>query len=256
MRSSDRLLPLRLQLPFFPSARRNCPLSLPKSHAAATRSPSPPITRRWPEILAAVKGCTGAKIEIPEGAVHVRSFEELGPGPARVVLDKLLSGTPYNYVILSSEANPLKVETVLMSMRNSDTDKPGASIPADLPATAGRRLWQHMQKFDKPDPSTVNEDGTVDVDAAAAAEREGSLPGQVADPNAAQPSANAAAPGAPDSSASAVAATPPVAPPVVNPGSNADPAAAVQDRISQMQQMFNQRQQMLKTQNQSGAPNN
>jgi hypothetical protein len=211
------------------------------------------------EILAAVKGCTGAKIEIPEGAVHVRSFEELGPGPVRAVLDQLLSGTPYNYVIQSSDTNPLKVETVMMSMRVADTDKPGAAaVTDDLPATSGRRKWQHMQRFDKPDPSTVNEDGTVNVEAAAAAEKEGSLPGQPADPNAGQPSANPATP-TPDASATAVAEAPPitpVAPPIVAPGSNADPAAAVQDRIAQMQQMFNQRQQMLKPQGQSAPPNN
>ena len=215
------------------------------------------------EILAAVKGCTGAKIEIPEGAIQVRSFEELGPGPVRAVLDQLLSGTPYNYVIQSSEANPLKVETVLMSMRAADGDKPGNSIPADLPATSGRKLWQHMQRFDKPDPSSVNEDGTVNVDAAAAAEKEGGLPGQAASASSAQPSDNNAAPADPDASAAAVAAPAPVnpaAPPVANPGSSGDPSAAVSDRIAQMQQMFNQRQQMIKSQNQSqgqtGSPNN
>jgi hypothetical protein len=77
-------------------------------------------------ILAAVKGCTGARIDMPEGASRIRSFEELGPGPVREVLDQLLSGTPYNYVIQSSEANPLKVEQVLLSMRTDETGKPGS----------------------------------------------------------------------------------------------------------------------------------
>jgi hypothetical protein len=50
----------------------------------------------------------------------------------------------------------------------------------------------------------------------------------------------------------------PVAPPLVEPGSTADPSKAVQDRISSMQQLFNQRQQMMQKQNQSqsGSPNN
>jgi hypothetical protein len=49
-----------------------------------------------------------------------------------------------------------------------------------------------------------------------------------------------------------------VAPPIIEPGSTADPAKAVQDRISSMQQLFNQRQQMMQKQNQSqgGSPNN
>jgi len=52
-------------------------------------------------ILFAVRGCTGAHIDVPGDAGRVRSFEELGPGPVREVLDQLLSGTPYNYVIQS-----------------------------------------------------------------------------------------------------------------------------------------------------------
>jgi len=210
------------------------------------------------EILQAVKGCTGAKIDIPGDAISVRSFEQLGPGPARSVLDQLLSGTPYNYVILSSEANPLKLESVMLTMRGSDGDKP-ASLPPDLPVTNGRRLWQHMQKFDKPDPSQLNEDGTlIDPDAAAAAQAEAPLPAKAADPGA-SPAANGSAP-TPDASATAAAEPPPAsaAPPPLTPNANADPSQAVQDRISQMQQMFNQRQQMIKQQNQppSGTPNN
>ena len=52
----------------------------------------------------------------------------------------------------------------------------------------------------------------------------------------------------------AAATTPPpptpVAPPIVDPNSSGDPAKVVQDRIAAMQQMFNQRQQMIKNQNQ------
>ena len=196
-------------------------------------------------ILALVKGCTGAKIEIPEGASRVRSFEELGPGPVREVLDQLLSGTQYNYVIQSSEANPLKVETVLMSMRASDTDKPG-SISTDIPMTPGRRAWQKMQKFDKPDPSTLNSDGTPEeADAATPADQAGAQP---ADAPSDAPAAQATIAAAPPA---------PIVPPVVEANSNADPSKAIQDRISSMQQLFNQRQQMIQKQNQppNGTPN-
>ena len=72
-------------------------------------------------ILAGVRGCTGARIDVPSDAGRIRSFEELGPGPVREVLDQLLSGTPYNYVIQSSEANPLKVEQVLLSHPDVET---------------------------------------------------------------------------------------------------------------------------------------
>ena len=210
-------------------------------------------------ILAAVKGCTGAKIDIPEGASRVRSFEELGPGPVREVLDELLSGTQYNYVIQSSEANPAKVETVLLSMRGADGDKPGANangnaISTDLPMTAGRRAWQHMQKFDKPDPSTLNEDGTqVEADLATPASETAAAQSAEASANAADAATSEAA-----ASASTAPALTPVAAPIMQPGSNGDPSKVVQDRIAAMQQMFSQRQQMIQKQNQSqtGTPNN
>jgi hypothetical protein len=206
-------------------------------------------------VLADVKGCTGAKIEIPAGASRIRAFEELGPGPVRKVLDQLLSGTPYNYVIESSEANPLRVEKVSLSMRASDSDKPG-SDEADVPLSNGRQLWKRMQKFDKPDPSSINEDGAVDGEPVLANENIAATPAP-ADPNGAPPPAASDAP-APDASASVTPPLTPVAPPVVEPGSTADPSKAIQDRISSMQQLFNQRQQMIQKQNQppAGSPNN
>jgi len=207
-------------------------------------------------ILAAVRGCTGAKIDMPEGTAHIRTFEELGPGPVREVLDTLLSGTPYNYVIQSSEANPLKVEQVMLSMRTKDGEKPGSgpaseSISTDIPMTAGRRAWKLMQKFDKPDPSSLDGDTPTVADAESPADEATAA----ADSNGASGSPTSADP-------TQAAATPPAPPtPVAAPidaSSGGDPAKVVQDRIAAMQQMFNQRQQMIKSQNQgqSGAPNN
>jgi len=210
-------------------------------------------------ILAAVKGCTGARIDMPADASRIRSFEELGPGPARKVLDQLLSGTPYNYVILSSEASPQKVEQVLVSMRTEDNGKP-AAVSTDIPMTPGRRAWQHMQKFDKPDPAILNADGTqVESDATSPAEE--AFTAAAAQSTEANPAPAAANSGESAPAEAAAASTPPaamtpVAPPVVDPNSNTDPSKAIQDRIAQMQQMFNQRQQMIQKQNQSqsGSP--
>jgi hypothetical protein len=219
-------------------------------------------------ILSAVRGCTGAHIDIPGGAGTFRSFEQFGPGPARQVLDELLSGTQYNYVIQSSAANPLKVETVLLTMPSNEKDNPNAPS-TELPMTAGRRAWQHMQKFDKPDPS--NPDKPMD-EAADAAAAENTAPTQAeppADTSTAaapakasdQPAATDAAAPADASAAAAQASAAPVVPPVADPSANGDPSKAVEDRISAMQQMFNQRQQMIQKQNQPqpatpNTPNN
>ena len=214
-------------------------------------------------ILFAVRGCTGAKIDVPGDASRVRTFEELGPGPVREVLDDLLSGTPYNYVIQSSEANPLKVETVLLSMRTEGTDKGGASanaISTDIPSTPGRRAWKLMQKFDKPDPATLNgDDGPAESDAATPAEQAAATAASnAADESASPANANQAAPVEAAAVPAPSPAITPVAAPIINPNSNADPAKSMQDRISQMQQMFAQRQQMMKSQGQTpgAAPQN
>jgi hypothetical protein len=169
----------------------------------------------------------------------------------------LLSGTPYNYVIQSSEANPLRVEQVMLSMRTNDGDKPGsagassAAISTDIPMTAGRRAWKLMQKFDKPDPSTLEEDTPSVADAATPADQAAAA----ADGDGASGSANSAEP------TQAATTPPPALTPVAAPidvNSGGDPAKVVQDRIAAMQQMFNQRQQMIKNQNQpqGATPNN
>jgi hypothetical protein len=225
-------------------------------------------------ILAMVKGCTGAKIDVPEGASKIRSFEELGPGPVHSVLDELLSGTQYNYVIQSSSENPAKVEQVLLTMRTNEVPGGGGgsnanlttAISTDLPMTSGRRAWAHMQKFDKPDP---NSESDLNAQSAAEASFNGaSSPSAPADPpanaadsgsgangnaNPAQPSATAETDAS--GAATASAAPPPAAVPAVGLNSGTDPKSAIQDRINSMQQMFDQRRQMIQKQNTPGQNN-
>jgi hypothetical protein len=210
-------------------------------------------------ILALVRGCTGAKIDVPEGAGKIRSFDQFGPGPVRKVLDELLSGTQYNYVIQSSDQDPAKVESVLLTMRTGDVPGGASSnsnlVSADIPATAGRRAWAHMQKFDKPDPNSE-----ADLNAQAAAEAafggDANTPAP-AEPATAAGAARSAAPGTAPDDASA-AATANVAPPAPALGisPSTDAKAAVQDRINSMQQMFDQRRQMIQKQNAAPGQNN
>ena len=244
------------EAPVYPKRPAELPPKLPKVTCQGDEITISADNSTLDEVLSAVQGCTGAKIDIPRGASQVRAFEELGPGPVRKVLDELLSGTPYNYVIESSEANPLRVEKVMLSIRATDSDKPGVDT-ADVPLSNGRQLWKHMQKFDKPDPASINPDGTpVDGEPVLANENIAATPAP-ADPNEVPPTA-ASEPPAPETSASVAPPLTPVAPPIVEPGSTADPNKAMQDRIASMQQLFNQRQQMMQKQNQGqgGPPNN
>jgi len=209
-------------------------------------------------ILALVRGCTGAKMDVPEGAGKIRSFEQLGPGPVRKVLDELLSGTQYNYVIQSSDQNPAKVETVLLTMRTGGGPGGASSnsdvVSTDIPATAGRRAWAHMQKFDKPDPNSE-----TDLNAQAAAEA--AFGGDASAPVPAEPAAdagaaqNAAPAAATDDASAATAANAPPPAPALGITPSTDAKAAVQDRINSMQQMFDQRRQMMQKQNTAAGQN-
>jgi hypothetical protein len=209
-------------------------------------------------VLAAVHTCTGAKVDIPDGAAESRVFEELGPGPARQVLESLLSGTDFNYVIGSSDADPQKVETVLLMMRTTD-DAP-ASEGGDRTMTPARRLWlQALQKRRASAPSG-DESGpaaeeTPDIpaadDAAAAPADSGKANGTQTPPaDTPPPAADMLAP-----SVDSVAAPAPIA----DSSSGANPALgsdkSTEERISDMQQMFQQRRQMNQNQNPSQNPN-
>ncbi len=66
------------------------------------------------DVLQAVKAKTGANIDIPPGASE-RVVAQIGPGPARDVLAKLLNGTHFNYVMLGTASNPNAVATLILT---------------------------------------------------------------------------------------------------------------------------------------------
>ena len=66
------------------------------------------------DILREVHKQTGATIDIPPNA-NDRVATHLGPGPARDVLDKLLDGSNFNYVIVGAPANPASLVSVVLT---------------------------------------------------------------------------------------------------------------------------------------------
>jgi hypothetical protein len=198
-------------------------------------------------ILNAVQKCTGAKFDIPNGAGEIRFFDTIGPLPVREVLSTLLTATGYNFVIQSSDSEPGKVESVLLMT--------GAVGSAD---TAGdRSLTPARRAFLKMRQDALTEAGITDDSSS-------STPAESPVPTAVQPSTagtDGAAPGANTSSDANQAATasPSTAAPAENATSNIpSPAPAiapppsqpntVEDQITNMQQMFEQRRQMMQPQ--------
>jgi hypothetical protein len=81
------------------------------------------------DVLRAVRTQTGAAVDIPSNATE-RVVGHFGPGPARDVLAALLNGSPYNYVLLGSAANPNALEHVILISQS------GGAAPVETAAQA------------------------------------------------------------------------------------------------------------------------
>lgn len=194
-------------------------------------------------ILRAVHNCTGAKIEVPENVPETRFFDTIGPGPVREVLASLLDDTSFNYIIGSSESDPRKVETITLIARTGDASndsKLGGPAPS-----ASRSLFTQMRRnYLTAGVPGGNESSTLAEQSATQASEPPAQ--QSADtPAATQPPVAEQA--VPVSGPSETAPPPAQAP--AAPQSDASPAPAqtnpVEDQINNMQQLFEQRRQMI-----------
>ncbi|HLW86787.1 MAG TPA: AMIN domain-containing protein [Candidatus Sulfotelmatobacter sp.] len=76
------------------------------------------------EILFAVHQRTGAEVAVAAGAEAEQVVAEYGPGPAPEVLARLLNGSRFNFLIVSSPSNPQKLDRVILSVRGDSSTMP------------------------------------------------------------------------------------------------------------------------------------
>ena len=69
------------------------------------------------EVLQLVAGKIGAIIELPPGSGHEPIAEHAGPGSPRAVLENLLNGSAFNFVIVSVQGQPDTIAKVLLSVQ-------------------------------------------------------------------------------------------------------------------------------------------
>ena len=207
-------------------------------------------------ILSAVHACIGVQIDIPAGAGAQRTFEELGPGPEREVLESLLSGSDFNYVIGASDADPQKVETVQLMERK--TELAANTIPMDRTMTPARRAWlESRQNLLRAGTSGTEPPPSVDesTNDTPAADDAAVAPAQADNPSTSAAPAQAAASDPPAPAADQPAPTSPggiIAPAVTSDASTVstatnpalDSGKSTAERIADMQQMFEQRKHM------------
>jgi hypothetical protein len=208
------------------------------------------------DILTAIRTLTGAELDIPPNASSERIAARLGPGPAREVLSTLLSWTDFDYVIQASDIDPAGIRSVLLTRRGkSDVTvaSAGAGAPAETPARALYRGYA------RPHPNKSEEAPAPENPAATQAETAAETPqpisqpapsdsqpatAAVAPPPVEQPAASTAAPTA-SSDAQPIQADLTASAAVSDSSATQAPVSESEQRIQQMQNLFQQRKQMI-----------
>jgi hypothetical protein len=115
------------------------------------------------EVLFAIHQRTGADIAIPAGAEQEKVVAEIGPASAPEVLSRLLNGSKFNFLILSSASDPGTLDRVILSARpegpapayrpqpqaqtddDAEAETPAKAPPPPAPAPANPNLGTERQ---------------------------------------------------------------------------------------------------------------
>jgi len=104
------------------------------------------------EVLTEVHRQTGAEIPVPPGAQQEQVVVDLGPGPVRDVLVALLNGSNYNFVIVESEAEPGRLQSLFLTPRgNSPVAARFTPPPPSQPAPAAAPVAEADPAAPEPD---------------------------------------------------------------------------------------------------------
>jgi hypothetical protein len=86
------------------------------------------------QVLHAVHNLTGASVDMPGTTANDRVVAHLGPGEPRDVLNTLLNGSKFNYVILGVEGDPGGVQKIILTTRQAGGVTAAQNQPAPQPA--------------------------------------------------------------------------------------------------------------------------
>jgi hypothetical protein len=209
------------------------------------------------DILAAVRRLTGAEIDVPQGASSERVAARLGPGPAREVLASLLSGTDFNYVIQAADENPLGVQSIFLTPRSKVGAAAGSRsamlVATQRPESTHPLESSNLRGSEKPEPST-DEASIPDKTSPELAANAEAHTASAALPSTAPDSK--AASGEPQSSTSDAL---PVQADLAQPPTSSEPdpnrPKMLNEKIQDMQSLFEQRRQMIEQARKPQSPN-
>ena len=197
------------------------------------------------DVLTRVAALTGVNIEVPSGARDERMpVVELGPGTARQVLASLLSDSTFDYLIQSSSTDPDKLQSVLLIPREK---KGSGSAGADGAARPTRSPYVRAQA----QPEAPVPDSPAPAQAEIAAPEASAL-NSVPEAMQADPSTPPAS-ALPDQPMLLPSAQ--TDPSALRPGALAPPQSLSPQSINlQLQQMYQQRMQMIQPGGQAVQP--
>jgi hypothetical protein len=99
------------------------------------------------QVLRSVQSLTGASVEMPASASSERVVGQLGPGLPRDVLNALLNGTKFNYIILGVNGNPGAVQKVILT-----TAKPASTVNTAQNNAVQPQEPQDEENYGEPEP--------------------------------------------------------------------------------------------------------
>lgn len=197
-------------------------------------------------ILDAVRTSTGADIDVPPAARQERVAAHLGPASAREVLSQLLSGTDFDYVIQAADDNAMGVQSVLLSPRSKSTSG-SAPARAAMASQYQRESYRRAAAAPNPEPSEQSNPASVDVAASLATESgtqtaaAAQTPTDPAKSTSLQPENTAPAPDASPAEAVTAQANLPAA---ASSETDGKPQGMLNQKIADMQSLFQQRRAM------------
>jgi hypothetical protein len=208
------------------------------------------------DVLAKVAALTGVKIDLPEGATsEPMPVVELGPGPAREILASLLRDSNFDYMILASDKDPEKIQSVVLMTR--DKKGSGASAieavarPVRSPYSRAAAPPPRQEEPPPPDPPAPVQPEIAGVNSP-------NSPTQP-DPSTPPPSPQPDSPTSSLSNQPDLSAPPPFGQPLqtnIPPTFPVPPPAVMNQQTvtQQLQQMYQQRMQMIQQDRQLGQP--
>lgn len=177
------------------------------------------------EILDAVRAKTGATIDIA-GRTSEHMTVKIGPGPARQVISSLLGWTDFDYVIQGADGDSVAIQSIMLFPKTKSSSSTTAATPALGPSRQPLATRQHTE----PEPSSPPAPAEATTPPPSEQQPDAAAPAQ-------QPTADAAPVIPTQYDRVAGAATP-------DPTQGPNGPKSTSEMITDMQQLFQQRQQI------------